>query len=498
VHPLVPGFTITGEISSLGAVTTWAAVRKQDDRGFVLKVVRVSDATEAQRRATEDMALVHRVENQHVVRHHACLALSDGTIAMLFDDITGGSLATVVASRGPLSPGETVTTVAPLFGALANLHAVDVVHGTLTPASVCFGAEGRPLISDLGVARLLDRRVVATDGTSGFVAPELAGNATPSPASDVYALAALGWFCLTGAPPPTDAMRESLATLSPQTPSRLVEVITSCLSADPSSRPSAAAAAVEVFDAAPAESVRLTLDTDPAMEITRRIRAAAVAAPVRPLPSTRRPNRRVLLLAAMSLAAALAVGGGATWWMQRLPAASPVAQSRTTPPTPSASVAADQVVPAASTFPTEAPKIVPKPVEADVLTAPDSPRKAPTKVLQALVDTRAIAYVARNAALLDLVYAPEATRVSVDRGNIATALRNKATYIGLAFVVKDATFLDGTSDTTRIQATILTPAFETGQQDGRRVSHAKEIVGPSIFTLKLTPNGWRVLGLTAP
>jgi hypothetical protein len=119
-------------------------------------------------------------------------------------------------------------------------------------------------------------------------------------------------------------------------------------------------------------------------------------------------------------------------------------------------------------------------------------------LLQALVDTRAIAYVARNAALLDLVYAPEATRVSVDRGNIATALKNKATYIGLAFVVKDATFLDGTSDTSRIQATILTPAFETGQQDGRRVSHAKEIVGPSIFTLKLTPNGWRVLGLTAP
>jgi hypothetical protein len=117
--------------------------------------------------------------------------------------------------------------------------------------------------------------------------------------------------------------------------------------------------------------------------------------------------------------------------------------------------------------------------------------------LQALVDTRALAYVARNAALLDLVYAPEATKASVDRDNIATALKNKATYLGLIFVIKDAEFLDGTSESARIRATIVTPAYETGQRDGRRISHPKDTVKASVFTLKLTPVGWRVLGLAA-
>ena len=59
-------------------------------------------------------------------------------------------------------------------------------------------------------------------------------------------------------------------------------------------------------------------------------------------------------------------------------------------------------------------------------------------------------------------------------------------------------FLDGASDTARIRATIFTPAYKTGQPDGRKIPHAQEILGPCIFSLRLTPDGWRVLALTAP
>jgi hypothetical protein len=134
----------------------------------------------------------------------------------------------------------------------------------------------------------------------------------------------------------------------------------------------------------------------------------------------------------------------------------------------------------------------------DVVTAPDSPRVAAAGLLQALVDARALAYVARNPALFDLVYAPGAPKARVDRSNIATALKNGATYLGLAFVAKDVSFLDGTSDTARIRATIVTPDYETGQPDGRKIPHEQEIAGPSVFALSLGPDGWRILSLTAP
>ena len=134
----------------------------------------------------------------------------------------------------------------------------------------------------------------------------------------------------------------------------------------------------------------------------------------------------------------------------------------------------------------------------DVVTASSSPRVAAARLLQALVDARALAYVARNSVLLDLVYAPGATRAGVDRDNIATALANGGTYLGLSYVIKDVAFLNGTADVARIRATILTPAYQTGQPDGSKIPHAPEILGPCIFSLSLTPDGWRILGLTGP
>ena len=487
VQPLVPGFAITGELGSSVTGSTWAAVRGLDDRRLALKIVPVSDVTQAQAQATQQMAVLDRIGNEHVVRQHSAIALADGTLALVLDQVTGGTLAMLLGSRGHLRPGETVTAVAPLFGALADLHAVGVVHGDLAPDNVLFSAEGRPLISDLGVVGLLGRHTGPADGSSGFVAPELVRGAETSPASDVYAMAALGWFCLTGAPPAPAATRPSLTTLRPETPPRLVEVLTACLSADPAARPSAGAAAVEVFDAAPAESVTLASVSDPATEITRRIRAAAVSAPTLASPSTSSRHRRPLVIGVVALLAVVALGGALTWLLRRPPVAvQPVAVRSVAQPTP----------PPRTTPSAGAPAATPRSMT-DVVTAASSPRIAAAALLQALVDTRALAYLARNPALLDLVYAPEATKAGVDRGNIATALKNGATYLGLAFVVKDVAFLDGTSDTARIRATIVTPAYETGQPDGRKISHAQEIVGPSVFTLSLTSDGWRITGLSA-
>lgn len=128
----------------------------------------------------------------------------------------------------------------------------------------------------------------------------------------------------------------------------------------------------------------------------------------------------------------------------------------------------------------------------------DLPRVDAAGLLQGLVDARALAYVARDAALLDLVYAPGAQRAEVDRDSIATALKNGGTYLGLSFVLKDVAFLGGTVDTARIRATIVTPAYSTGQPDGRKIPHVKEILGPCTFSLRRSPDGWRIVSLTTP
>jgi hypothetical protein len=123
---------------------------------------------------------------------------------------------------------------------------------------------------------------------------------------------------------------------------------------------------------------------------------------------------------------------------------------------------------------------------------------APKALAQALVDARALAYLTRNPALLDLVYVPGAARAQTDRDNIAVALKNGGTYLGLAHVITDAALLQETGGNARIRATILTPAYQTGQPDGRKIPHAPEILGPCVLSLRMTTDGWRILSLTGP
>ena len=139
--PLVPGFTITSELSSDAKGSTWAATRTLDDKPLVLKVIPVSDVTTARAKAVQLMAVLDGIENEHLVGQHGAIALADGELALVLDRVTGGSLAQLLGERGNLSPGETVTTLAPLLGALAALHAAGVKHGDLAPRSILFSAD---------------------------------------------------------------------------------------------------------------------------------------------------------------------------------------------------------------------------------------------------------------------------------------------------------------------------------------------------------------------
>jgi hypothetical protein len=556
VQPLVPGF-VTGVMRSDASGCDWSAVRSLDGHPFALKVITVADLTQALALARAQTAGYDQIGSEHLVRRHGAVATADGRLALVLDDVNGGSLAQLLAARGQLTAGETVTTVAPLFRTLADLHVAGVVHGDLAPGNVLFSSDGRPLIGDLGVAALLDSDPDSSRGAGspagvgagGFSAPELVDGSAPTPASDVYAMAALGWFCLTGAAPAPAAIRRSLTSLRPETPPRLVEVLTAALATNPAARPSAAAAAVEVFEATPAESVALASVSDPGAEITRRIRASAAADPGDQAPSGtgRRHLPRTVVAGVAVLLVALAAG--TAWFLGRPPvtvqtvaahSSTTPRQQRAAPPPPAPAAAAAPSIPIApsirlappaqatsaapaapaglaaapagqtptllATLPATMRRAVPmygvpwKTAEspADVLTASSSPRVSAAGLLQALVDARALAYIARSPALLDLVYAPGATKTSVDKGNIATALKNGGTYLGLSFVIRDAVFLEGTSDTARIRATIFTPAYQTGQPDGRKIAHPQEIIGPCTFLLSLTPDGWRILTLTTP
>jgi hypothetical protein len=222
----------------------------------------------------QETALLCRIEHPHIVRLQRVVPLPDRSIALVLDLADGGSLASLMAARGPFEPGEVSTLLIPLASALQHLHQLGVVHGDLAPGNVLFTAEGRPQLGDLGAARILGTRTAQLWQTPGFVDPAFRGSGARSHAdlelADLWGLAAVGWFALTGQPPDPDSSRQP-DDEEPKTTGPLEDLrslLLQCLSRDPQLRPDLAELADRAWQAAHPTPVRLVTElpvgSDPA------------------------------------------------------------------------------------------------------------------------------------------------------------------------------------------------------------------------------------------
>jgi hypothetical protein len=175
-----------------------------------------------------------------------------------------------------------VTVLTPICQALAYLHGKGFTHADVSPGNVLFTGAGKPMLSDVGIARMLgDPASAAGAGTPGFIdpAPVDAVRAGLQPERDVYSVAALGWFCLTGMPPQRTADRPPLSILLPGVPRELAAALESGLNEDRRLRPTAASLAAAVYRSASPRPLDLASAVHPTVlpELVTRLHAPAAS-----------------------------------------------------------------------------------------------------------------------------------------------------------------------------------------------------------------------------
>ncbi|WP_171042238.1 serine/threonine-protein kinase [Sinomonas gamaensis] len=258
----MPGYDVVRLLGRGGAGDVWLLRARSSGRLAAGKIVRDQQGRLAARKEARRLSS-HR--HPHVVDFLGSVPLPDGGgVVLLMDYAAGGSLARLVSARGRLSVGETVTTIAPIAQALAALHLNGTSHLDVSPGNVLFVAEGKPLLADLGAARTVGEERAPRAETAGFADPAADDSShIAGPASDVYALGALAWFCLTGTAPEQGIRRPPLTLVAPTVPRSLATAVAAALDEEPRLRPTAAEFARAVLRSARPEPVDLAPAVEP-------------------------------------------------------------------------------------------------------------------------------------------------------------------------------------------------------------------------------------------
>jgi predicted Ser/Thr protein kinase len=121
---------------------------------------------------------------------------------IVFEYVDGRTLKDLVEERGPLPIREAVELAIGIARGLAFAHQHGLVHRDVKPQNVLLNGDGKPKVTDFGIAHSLDVEGVtktgAVLGTSHYIAPEQASGRPVDAQTDVYSLGAVLYELLTG------------------------------------------------------------------------------------------------------------------------------------------------------------------------------------------------------------------------------------------------------------------------------------------------------------
>jgi anti-sigma-K factor RskA/predicted Ser/Thr protein kinase len=238
----VPGYRIEGVAGRGGWSVVYRAIEEESGTRVAIKTIASELAGDPafQGRFRRECEILASLEHPNVP---AVRAAGDGWVAMQW--VEGTSLRELV----PLAPARAAAIVAQVAAALDLMHARGLVHRDVKPGNVLVGPGDRAYLTDFGLTKEIspDPGLTAEGrwlGTVDFAAPEQIRGRPTDGRSDVYSLACVLGFAVTGSvpyprPTPEATMHAHLYEQPPRLPASfggLGDVLVRALAKDPSWR----------------------------------------------------------------------------------------------------------------------------------------------------------------------------------------------------------------------------------------------------------------------
>jgi serine/threonine protein kinase len=188
----LPAGTVIGHYRLVEAATdparrTYRASSTETGRPVVVTFLATLDPS-AERGFDQQAAQLIKLRHPGIANMLA-YGVESGSLYVVHEQFAGQPLSALLDRSEPLSPGP-MSLLRQLAAALDFAHSAGVVHGDLQPDVVTLTPDGDAILTELGMASLL-QRAGGPGRSSAYRAPEQARSGLASAAADRYSFAAL-------------------------------------------------------------------------------------------------------------------------------------------------------------------------------------------------------------------------------------------------------------------------------------------------------------------
>lgn len=254
---VIGGYRLQKLLGRGGMAVVYLAWDEKLQRDVAVKILISSEAKDETfvARFKQEALATARLDHPNIVHIYDFGRENDLTY-MVMEYLPNGTLQDVLAmavKSGRVVEQEYATyVVAQIARALDYAHGEGIIHRDIKPSNVMFAKDGRPILTDLGIAKALEgpklTRTMTTVGTPAYMSPEQGRGEKVDQRSDLYSLGIVLYELLTGYPPyqaetpwgvvyqHVSADLPSIRKVNPDVPPSLAGVVEKALSKRPEDR----------------------------------------------------------------------------------------------------------------------------------------------------------------------------------------------------------------------------------------------------------------------
>ena len=206
-------YRITSQLGEGGMATIYKAFDAELDRYVAIKVMRpdISKASDFLERFKREARTLAKLSHPNIVPvldfgEFAPEGSTQRSPYLVMEYVPGGALRRIAGF--PMPPVEAAKLLAPIARALALAHSRGIIHRDVKPANFLIAEDGRPMLSDFGIAKILETentprltREGVGIGTPEYMAPEQGQGVEMDQRVDIYALGVVFYELVCGRVP---------------------------------------------------------------------------------------------------------------------------------------------------------------------------------------------------------------------------------------------------------------------------------------------------------